>query len=489
MRTDRAPSRADLLKLEKELRALDDKRRFDKIGFFKPYPKQQEFFDLGSIVFERMFRAGNQLGKSEAGAVEVAYHVTGEYPDDWLGFRFEKPVKAWVCGITGADVRDVPQQKLFGKFGVESELGTGFIPKRCIIGKPSMARGVTDAYDTVHIRHKSGGVSSITFKSYEQGREKFQGDPMDLIWLDEEPDMEIYLECIARTISTHGIVFTTFTPLHGRTPLFTYMTDPAAKETRREILMTMYDVPGITQDEINRRLSKFPAYQRETRLMGVPMQGEGRVFVTPEENIREPLIVSIPLQWHKLWAIDFGINEEHKFAAVLIAWDKDNDIIHLLHAFKMADGTPIQDCVQIKQRGIMVPVAWPHDGWGREKGSGEAIQLLYKKQGLKMLPEHATFEDGGYSTEAGIMELDERMKQGRFKVASHLSAWFDEYRDYHRKDGLIVKTNDDILSATRIAIMAKRFGRQAALGGSKPMQTGQVQIAKGTDLADTGDLF
>lgn len=489
MRTDRAPSKADLIKLEAEIRALDNKRRFRKIDFFKPYPKQQAFFDLGSEVDERMFRAGNQLGKSEAGAVELTYHLTGEYPDDWFGKKFDKPVRAWAAGITGKDVRDVPQTKLFGKPGIDAELGTGFVPKELIIGKPSTSRGVTDAFDTVHVRHKSGGISTLTFKSYDQGREKFQGDPVDVIWLDEEPDMDIYMECIARTISTHGIVYTTFTPLHGTTELFTYMTDATASKTRREILMTMYDLPGITKEEIDRRLSKFPAYQRKTRLTGAPMAGEGAVFDTPEETLREPILTYIAPQWFKLWAIDFGIAENHQFAAALLLWDKDNDIIHLRHCFKMANATPLQQCVQIKNIGINVPVAWPHDGGNREKGSGEELQALYRKQGIKMLPEHATFITGGYSTEAGILEMADYMQTGRFKVAAHLEEWFTEYRGYHRKDGLIVKQNDDLMSATRIAVMARRMGRQVMLGGKKPAQSGQVRIATGADLADTGDLF
>jgi hypothetical protein len=79
---------------------------------------------------------------------------------------------------------------------------------------------------------------------------------------------------------------------------------------------------------------------------------------------------------------------------------------------------------------------------------------------LKMLDTHATFADGSNSTEAGIMEMQDRMTSGRFKVAAHLTQWFDEFRSYHRKDGQLVKIKDDLLSATRIAVMAKRFAKQ-----------------------------
>lgn len=483
-------SMAELRQIAAALQALDDKRRYGKIAFFNPYPKQTTFFDLGSVVRERMLRAGNQIGKSEAGAVEMTYHLTGDYPDDWMGYKFTRPITAWACGVTASDVRDISQEKMFGEPGLEGSLGTGFVPKDRIIGKPSLARGVTDAFDTVHVQHRTNGVvdgvSTLRFKSYEQGVKKFQGKPVDVIWLDEEPEMEIYLECKARTLATRGIMYTTFTPLNGRTPLFLYMTDSATKAQRQEVLMTFRDVPGLTQEMIDEKLAAFPAYQREARLNGVPMQGSGRVFITPETNIAEATIKYVPPQWFKLWAIDFGIG--HPFAAVLQAWDKDNDIIHILHAYRLTDQTPLQHCVQIKQIGINVPVAWPHDGNKREQGSGEALAKLYKKQGIKMLDEHATFEDGGYGTEAGITDLDGRMKTARYRVAAHLSDWFEEYRDYHRKDGLIVKVGDDIMSCSRVALMAKRFSKPVQLGGQKPSRGPNDGMASDAELSGN-DLF
>src|ERR1017187_8816343 len=126
-----------------------------------------------------------------------------------------------------------------------------------------------------------------------------------------------------------------------------------------------------------------------------------------------------------------------------------------------------------------VPVAWPQDGTAREK-SGKTVSSLYVEQGLKMLPGHATWPDGGYSTEAGITELLGRMTTGRFKVASHLSQWFEEFRGYHRKDRKIVKERDDLLSATRIAVMMLRHGKQVALGGGRSSRKPQAYIAEGT---------
>ena len=41
---------------------------------------------------------------------------------------------------------------------------------------------------------------------------------------------------------------------------------------------------------------------------------------------------------------------------------------------------------------------------------------------------------------------------------------FDEYRDLHRENGLVVKVRDDLLSSLRIAVMARRFAKVVPLG-------------------------
>lgn len=79
-----------------------------------------------------------------------------------------------------------------------------------------------------------------------------------------------------------------------------------------------------------------------------------------------------------------------------------------------------------------------------------------------MLPERATFDDGTNGVEAGISDMLQRMQTGRFKVFSTVGDWFEEFRLYHRKDGRIVKERDDVISASRYALMMKRFARVKA---------------------------
>lgn len=471
----------DLREVAEALEAAVYRKQYGgQIWFFQPYPKQKAFFDEGAVRRERLLIAGNQNGKTHAGGFEAALHLTGEYPDWWRGRRFDKPTKGWIAGETSLAVRDIQQKKLCGEPGVEDALGTGMIPKASFADKPSLARGVTDAYDTIQVRHKSGGISVGRFKSYEQGRPKFQGETLDWIWFDEEPPEDIYAEGLTRTVATGGMAYMTFTPLKGRSNVvLRFLDEPSAD--RSVTTMTIEDALHIPADQRARIISAYLPHEREARARGVPILGSGRIFITPEEAIIEPVIEHIPTYWVKLWGIDIGIG--HPFAAVLILYDRDNDVVHIHHAFKMANALPIAHAQAMKRIGAAVPVAFPKDAGDREKGSGEPISKLYKQQGLLMLPNHATWPDGSVSTEAGIAEWDEREQTGRLKIAAHLSGWLEERRFYHRKDGQIVKVKDDELSATRIALMMKRFARAVPLGGDSAARRGaEPAIAAGMDF-------
>lgn len=181
---------------------------------YAPYEKQKAFHDAGATYRERLFLAGNRCGKTQAGAFEMAYHLTGAYPGWWRGKVFDKPVRAWAAGITGESTRDVVQEKLFGPPDRRESWGTGAIPKDCI-GDIITGRGIGNAVDMASIKHVSGGWSSLAFKSYEKGREKWQGSALEVCWMDEESPLDLYLEALTRTNETGGLVYLTCTPLLG----------------------------------------------------------------------------------------------------------------------------------------------------------------------------------------------------------------------------------------------------------------------------------
>jgi phage terminase large subunit-like protein len=177
------------------------------------YAKHLQFFAAGTQHTERAAIAANRVGKSFGiGGYETTVHLTGHYPDWWRGRRFDHPTDAWAAGDTTETTRDIIQLILLGPPG---EYGTGLIPGADIVGDPTHRGGVAQAVDTVRVRHVSGGTSTVGFKSYDQGRRKFQGTAKHVVWLDEEPPEAVYSECMARLMTTRGLMISTFTPLEG----------------------------------------------------------------------------------------------------------------------------------------------------------------------------------------------------------------------------------------------------------------------------------
>src|SRR5690606_6942305 len=113
--------------------ALDRRLRTNRLRHYKPYAKQREFHAAGRLYRERLFMAGNQLGKTLSGAAEASMHLTGEYPDWWEGKRFERPVIV-IAGSESAELTSEGVQRiLVGPPDREENWGTGFIPQRAIM--------------------------------------------------------------------------------------------------------------------------------------------------------------------------------------------------------------------------------------------------------------------------------------------------------------------------------------------------------------------
>ena len=431
----------------------------NRLAYFKPYPKQLAFFTAGATVRERLLMAANQSGKTLASAIEIACHATGRYPDWWPGKRFDKATDGWVCGVSNEVVRDTIQKLLLGNAG---EHGTGTIPKDAI-AEVVTARGIADLVDMIRVRHVSGGISTITLKSYSAGREKFQGSTLDYVALDEEPPADIFSESLTRTNVRSGPVWLTFTPLQGISEVvhrFKFGDLP----DRIVINMTLDDCEHYTDEQKEQIAASYAEHEREARTMGIPTMGSGVVFPIARARI-EVEHRDIPDHWPRIGGLDFGFT--HFFAACELAHDRDHDCVYLTKAFRQKETTPIIHAATLRTWGKHLRWAWPRDGRRQTlEGAGIPLMEQYRDQGLDMLWEHSQFEDGSVSVEAGLMMWLDRMKTGRFKVFRELNDFWEEFSIYHRKDGKVVAERDDLLCAVRYALMMLRFARTEAARNS-----------------------
>jgi hypothetical protein len=238
--------------------------------------------------------------------------------------------------------------------------------------------------------------------------------------------------------------------------------------TRHVTRMTIEDAEHYTPEQCAEIIASYPPHERKARTKGIPVLGSGRVFPVDEDDLKIKAF-QIPVHWPLIGGIDFGW--DHPTAAVRLAWDRDADCIYVTHTHRLREATPLIHVATLKPWGDTLPWAWPLDGLQHDKGSGEALAAQYRDKGLNMLPERATYVDGGSGVEAGISEMLERMQVGLWKVFDHLEDWFAEFRLYHRKDGLIVKLNDDLMSASRYALMMRRFAaEQTGQGWGAPIK-------------------
>lgn len=396
----------------------------------------------------------HNTGKTEGvGAYETVLHATGDYPAWWEGLRFPKPINCWVSGDLLRTVRDITQGKLFGdvaRRGLDA-LGTGLIPRDRIIDY-KFIQNTNYALDYVTVKHVTGGKSVIGFKSYEQGREAFQGTEQDWQWMDEEPPLDIYLESLMRTRGVDGKLLITFTPLRGHSKV---VEEFLAWEDRNKQGGSKYtvtcgwdDVPHLSEQWKREQLAAIPPYLRNARRLGIPTAGIGQAYPVEEDQfVIAP--IALPAHWRRVAGFDHGY---HNTACVWLAYDKDMDTAYLYSDYKRGgEGiTKEMHATAIKSRGDWIPVV----GDAAARDDGVQVINSYKALGVKMrLPNKS-----GGSFDAGIQEVLSRLSDGRLKVFSTCQKWLDEFRKYRYaepKNGgtpQIVKENDHLMDSTRYAI-------------------------------------
>ena len=464
------------------LREQKKRLRFNRIDQYDPYPYQQQFHETSKDSNQRLLMAANRIGKSYCGAAEMSYHLRGIYPDWWKGRRYDQPITAWAGGVSNETTRDIVQAELLGSPDDPDAFGSGAIPKNYII-KTERKPGVPNAKSVALIRHVSGGNSSLHFKAYEMGVEKWQGRSVDVVWLDEEPSRDIYSQAVTRTLDRRGMVYMTFTPEAGMTETVAAFMNRiqagqslvnATWDDASEKIKSMKGQQGhLSEAVMEQILSAYSPHEREMRRYGRPSIGSGLIFPVDEEKIIiDP--VEIKDHWPRIAAIDFGW--DHPTAVVWCAVDRDEDVFYVYDCHRESKASPAIHAQTIRSRPHFIPIAYPHDGNRRDSMGNPGLADQYRNLGCNFLLEHFSNppalgnNKGSNSIEEGLMAMLQSMEAGNFKVFSTLSNWFEEFRMYHRKGGKVVPFRDDLMSATRYAFQSQRF----AVSGSDPAWTQDI---------------
>ena len=421
--------------------------------------------------------ATHNCGKTIAGCMEMAFHLTGNYPEWFKGHKIEprtnvtsgeKEISCWVIGTDTKTVRDSLQAKLVGTVAKEFTDGcihADLIDRESVI----MARGVTGLVDTIYIRHKSGCKAKLQFRSYEQGRGNLQSATVDACYCDEEPPSDIMGEIRARLGATGGFLYMAFTPLSGMTPL---VQEFWAHDNPDKFLVCLsaYEALHYSPDKLRKLESKYAGLsesERQARMNGIPTMGSGVVFPVDDKDIWFDYEGKIPETWERIGGLDFG-RGDHPTAVVWCARDPMTDTVYVYDCIETIRKSVAENASLMRRRGAWIPISYPHDLM-RDSGisvsndklkqtEGYRYKQMYEDEGVTLTPTNAKTVEGSTKVEVGICEMRQRMLEGRLKVAKHLSEWFKEKQTYrYGEDGKPIKEKDHLLDATRYAIIMLRY--------------------------------
>lgn len=410
------------------------------------YPRHMEFFAAGADFPERLFMAANRVGKTIAGAFEVACHLTGLYPHWWVGRRFSEPGEWWACGTTNETTRDIVQRTLFGKhehLDTAEAFSLGMVPAHLIAGYTRRPHGLTGSLESVKVKHSNGKTSMVGLKTYEQGRKSFEGTAKQGIWDDEEPPIEVYQEQVLRTMTTGGIVIVTFTPLQGMSDVVKSFLEPEsddAAEFKIYIQAGWDDVPHLTEADKKRQIATMLPYQIAARTKGEPSLGSGAIYPIPESDIVVPAF-HIPDTWARAYGMDVGWN---RTAVAFVAEEPTTGNYIVYDEHYKSTGEPPSHAMAIRSRGTYLDGVIDPAARGRSQKDGSRLIDSYCELGLNLHP-------ADNAVETGLLDMWTMMISGRFRVfGDRCPNWVREFRKYHRDEkGAIVKKDDHLMDATR----------------------------------------
>ena len=322
---------------------------------------------------------GNRSGKTECGAVEAIWTARGNHPYR----RNRKDVFGWVVSLSQQVQRDVAQAKILR-----------YLPKSWIADivmlsgrRDSPSSGVIDQ---IKIKNVFGGISTIGFKSCDQGREKFQGASLDFVWFDEEPPRDIYEECLMRVMDRRGDIFGTMTPLKGRTFVYgeIYVNAKHNGEVWYEF-MNWEDNPFLSKSEIKLLEGALDGSSLDSRKYGRFSEGYGLVYPEFEEGVHVISPFDVPKEWQENISIDPGLNNPLSAHWYCVDWDGNIYVI----AEHYAQGKDI-DFHAAAIRQISSRLGWKRDSRGmlsalidsaagqRTLASSKSVSELFYERGI-----------------------------------------------------------------------------------------------------------
>jgi phage terminase large subunit-like protein len=451
-----------ILAVEAEIRVGESDNFLESYNKAKIHQKQMEFHRSQKRI--RFVFGGNRSGKTECGAVECVYAARGIHPFR----RNRKDCEGWIVSVSYEVQRDVAQKKILHYL------------KRDWIEDIVMAEGKKGApsygiIEKIIVKNVFGGVSALSFKSYEQGREKFQGASLDFVWFDEEPPGDIYDECRMRVFDRAGDIFCTMTPLKGLT--FIYDEIYINKYRNDEVWyveMQWDDNPYLNPAEIAAMSESLPDDVLESRKYGKFSAANGLVYPEFDESVHVVDPFDIPREWQDVIAVDPGLNNPlscHFYAAdfdgniyaVAEHYERGRDIdYHAQKIFEIADGLGWRRDIKGRLNALIDSAASQHT-----LAASKSVAELFYDKGILV---NTKVNKELFSGIARVKSLFKRRPSAVFIFRSCHNL-IRELKSYRWGDGdSPVKKDDHALDELRYYVMSKPSPETAQPGEKSDVQ-------------------
>lgn len=370
------------------LEAVEKKRREGSyIRYWTPFEYQKKAFDKFTDDIKILIVAGgNRSGKTEVGAaITIAYALGRDY------FKGD-PAWSWVQNLP------IPDQKKNRNIWL---VGLDYKVLKDVIWREKLLAGANhpgflpkdDSIENILERDQQifftkGPV--ISGKSADSGREKFQSASVDLAWIDEECDAEIFDECYQRTVDCGGRIIVTVTPLIDinsgvKTP-WIYNLWEDMRNGRKDIAfvnLSVLDNPIVPEAEKQKLLEKWKGHPEErARLFGEFVRRSGLVYPNWDRKVHVKR-TNPPPDWYTIVSIDPAATGP---TAALWSRVDPSGNIHLYREYLMADLPVSEHVANIKNRnrGDKVDLWLIDPTWGRQRTAEnhKTGQQLYRDSGL-----------------------------------------------------------------------------------------------------------
>lgn len=175
--------------------ALTDQHRANPLGFLRWTPPQREWYGLN--VPRKLFRSGNQLGKTTVGLAEVISRALGTHP--YYRTR-APPVEIWIVCTSWAQ-----SVAVMGKFWA-------LVPHDQLRASTSYDLRNGFGKDNPAVVFRNGSI--VRFRTTNQGPEALAGATIDYVHVDEPCDEDVYRELDRRVMRRGGQIGITLTPIN-----------------------------------------------------------------------------------------------------------------------------------------------------------------------------------------------------------------------------------------------------------------------------------